>query len=78
MSTYLLWNASIEVRKKLALTGIFSLTIFIISVSIVRVVLTTGGPKLDLTWLLLWSGLEITVGTRLSSILSRLPPLSRS
>lgn len=61
MSTNLLWNASIDVRKKLALTGIFSLTVFIISVSIIRVVLTTSEPGLDLTWLLLWSGLEITV-----------------
>lgn len=61
MSTNLLWNALIEVRKKLALTGIFSLTIFVISVSIARVVLTTSGPRLDLTWLLLWSGLEMTV-----------------
>ena len=63
MSTNLLWNALIDVRKKLALTGIFSLTIFVISVSITRVVLTTSGPRLDLTWLLLWSGLEMTVGT---------------
>lgn len=61
MSTNFLWNASIEVRKKLALTGIFSLTILIISVSITRVVLTTRGPRLDLTWLLLWSGLEMSV-----------------
>lgn len=69
MSTFFLWNASIEVRKKLALTGIFSLTIVIISVSITRVVLTTSGSRLDLTWLLLWSGLEMSVGTPISCYL---------
>ena len=70
VSTNLLWNASVELRKKLALTGIFCLTIFIISVSIIRIVLTTDGPLLDLTWLLLWSGLEMTVGTLSHSISS--------
>ncbi|CAD6588374.1 MAG: hypothetical protein ASARMPRED_003539 [Alectoria sarmentosa] len=70
MSTNLLWNASIEIRKKLALTGIFSLTIFIIGVAIIRVVLTTSGSGLDLTWLLLWSGLEMTVAILVACLAS--------
>ncbi|CAF9934782.1 MAG: hypothetical protein ALECFALPRED_006087 [Alectoria fallacina] len=70
MSTNLLWNASIEVRKKLALTGIFSLTIFIIGVAIIRVVLTTSGSGLDLTWFLLWSGLEMTVAILVACLAS--------
>lgn len=70
ISINLLWNASIEIRKKLALTGIFSLTVFVICVSIVRVVLTTGGPRIDHTWLLLWSGLEMTVATIVACLAS--------
>ena len=68
VSTNLLWNASVELRKKLALTGIFCLTLVIICDSIIRIVLITGGARLDLTWLLLWSGLEMTVGTVSHSI----------
>ena len=49
-------------QKKLALAGIFSLTLFIICVSIARVVIATSGAQIDLTWVLLWGGIEASVG----------------
>ena len=49
-------------QKKLALAGIFSLTLFIICVSIARVVIATSGPQIDVTWVLLWGGIEASVG----------------
>ena len=49
-------------QKKLALAGIFSLTLFIICVSIARVVIATSGAQIDLTWVLFWGGIEASVG----------------
>ena len=46
--------------------GICSLTSFIIAVAIARVVVATADSNLDLTFLLLWGGLELTVGKSLT------------
>lgn len=48
------------------LAGICSLTSFIIAVAIVRAVVATAGSNLDLTFLLVWGGVELTVGKSLS------------
>ena len=62
VSTNILWKVQIEIRKKIALIGICSLTVFIIAVAIIRVAVATAGQNLDLTWLLFWGGIEVTVG----------------
>ena len=52
-----------SLKRKLALMGIFSLTIFIIIVSIIRVaVVYTPEENADVSWLYLWSNIELHVG----------------
>ena len=61
----LLWNVQIKLRKKLALAGIFSLTVFIMIASIIRVVVTTSdNMQNDQTWLFSWAAIEMAVGKR--------------
>jgi predicted ABC-type sugar transport system permease subunit len=67
LSTNLLWRIQIDWRKKLALVGICSLTSFIIAVAIARVVVATADTNFDLTFLILWGGVELTVGKSLTS-----------
>ena len=62
VSTNILWKVQIEMRKKIALIGICSLTAFIITVAIIRVTVATAGQTMDLIWLLFWGGIEVTVG----------------
>ena len=60
----MLWNVRISWRKKLALMSIFSLTIIVIVFSIVRVVVVSvRGSTADITWLYLWSNIEVVVCT---------------
>ena len=64
----LLWNVQIPLRKKLALGGIFSLSVFVMVASIVRAVVTsTPSFGVDMSWLYLWTSVEMSVG--------RSPPL---
>ena len=60
----LLWNVKMPLEKKLALLGIFSLTIFVMLVSIVRVAVTRTSATIqaDQTWLFLWAHVEMGVG----------------
>ena len=62
----MLWNLQMSLRKKLALGGIFSLTMNIMIIAIVRVVevstQTNGATNLDATWLYLWSIIETLIG----------------
>ena len=58
----LLWKSQIQFRKKLALGGIFSLTLFVMIASIVRTVVTTNSSQNDdLTWMSAWAGIEMGV-----------------
>ena len=60
----LLWKSQVHPKKKLALGGIFSLTLFVMIASIIRVVVTTDGSENDdLTWMSAWAGIEMGVGT---------------
>ncbi|KAI9674468.1 MAG: hypothetical protein M1817_001806 [Caeruleum heppii] len=60
--TLIMWNSCTSLRRKLALTGIFSLTVFIIIFAVVRGAVV---PRPDLTWDLTssytWNHLEVTV-----------------
>lgn len=59
----MLWRVQISVRKKLALTGIFSLVLVTMVIAIVRVaVISTFGLRTDTAWLYLWSSVEQCVG----------------
>lgn len=67
LPTTLVWNTQIKWSKKLALIGLFSLSIITIIIAIVRAVMVDsvrrpdGNP--DVTWLFFWSAIEPSVGT---------------
>lgn len=59
----MLWRVRISLRRKLGLAGIFSLTVFIMIIAIVRVTVMYGHrAQADGTWLWTWSSIEVTVG----------------
>ncbi|KAK8078602.1 hypothetical protein PG996_004772 [Apiospora saccharicola] len=64
----MLWNVQIPLHKKVALLGVFSLTIVIMVVSVIRVSFIRGfglglGEQTATTeWLFLWSYVEMAVG----------------
>lgn len=61
----MLWGVQIQVRRKLALGGIFSLVIITISFAIIRTVAVTTLTRLpDTSWLYMWSAIETTVGKK--------------
>jgi hypothetical protein len=58
----LLWNVQISMRKKLALLGIFSLTLITIVFSIIRVaVVTTSHIQPNIPWVFLWGNIEVSI-----------------
>ncbi|KAK8040134.1 hypothetical protein PG993_008545 [Apiospora rasikravindrae] len=67
----MLWNVRIPLRKKVALLGVFSLTIVIMVVAIIRTAFVRGvgvgfGEQIASTeWLFLWSNVEASVALRL-------------
>ena len=59
----LLWKVQIDIRQKLLLGLLLSLTVLVIITAIVRV--TVGllkSDQLDLTWMYAWAIIEQTVG----------------
>ncbi|KAK9773003.1 hypothetical protein SCAR479_10333 [Seiridium cardinale] len=65
LPTILVWNTRIRTSKKLALIGLFSLSIITIVIAIVRAIMVDsarrpdGNP--DVTWLWFWSAVEPSV-----------------
>lgn len=58
----MLWRVQISLRRKLGLAGIFSLTVFIMIIAIIRVTVMYGHrAQADGTWLWTWSSIEVTV-----------------
>ena len=58
----MLWKVRLSIRKKLALGGIFSITVIIMVFAIIRVVVITSHTEQpDQSWLYLWSSIEQTV-----------------
>lgn len=58
----LLWKVQIEIRQKLLLGLVLSLTVFVIVTAIVRMtVVLAQSKKPDLTWLYTWDVIEQTV-----------------
>lgn len=60
----MLWEVKMPLRQKLALIGIFSLTVIVMAISIVRVavVQTSDHRNADQTWLFVWANVEMGVG----------------
>ena len=57
----MLWHVRIPLRQKLILIGIFSVTIVVIIIAIIRV--TIVYPKneiIDYSWLYFWSDIEVS------------------
>lgn len=73
----LLWKIKMPLRQKLALMGIFSLTLFVVIISIVRVAVIRISDRVnvDQTWLFVWANVEMGVGKgeRLNTSLSANP-----
>jgi len=59
----LLWNVRISLRQKLALLGLFSLTMLTMATSIIRVAVVGGNShqQVDITWLYFWTNIEMFV-----------------
>ena len=62
LSTNILWKVQLDWRRKLALLGICSLTIFVIAVAITRVIVVN--TRMDITLILLWGAVELSVGKK--------------
>ncbi|KAF2464158.1 uncharacterized protein BDR25DRAFT_272125 [Lindgomyces ingoldianus] len=60
LSTNVLWRIRLRLWTKLALAGIFSLTLFVIAIAIVRIANASSSGKLDLSWLVCWQGIELS------------------
>ncbi len=77
--TTLLWKVQMTMRKKFALRGIFSLTIFIMAASITRVlVVTQKNSSIDQPWMYSWSAIEMSIGTPTPIPTSSNPPHTSS
>jgi hypothetical protein len=61
--TNILWGIQLRVWTKLALGGLFSLTVMVIVFSILRAAVASDHKKPDLSWLVLWHGLELSIGS---------------
>ena len=59
----LLWGVQMSSRVKLGLLGLFSLTTFIMIVSILRPILTFQGAIIDSSWLWVSTTIEQSVGS---------------
>lgn len=58
----LLWNSRISWKKKLLLMSIFSLTVIVIIISIVRIsLIISSANRGDISWLYLWSNIEVVI-----------------
>ncbi|CAL8574177.1 hypothetical protein XPA_000145 [Xanthoria parietina] len=75
----LLWKVKISLRQKVALGGIFSITVIIILFAIIRDVMVSSlSQLLDQTWLYLWSSVEQTVSIMVACLASSRALFTRS
>lgn len=59
----MLWHVRIGLRQKLILIGIFSLTVVVIIVAIIRVaIIKPENGYIDVSWLYVWSSVEVSTG----------------
>ncbi|KAI1493659.1 hypothetical protein F5X96DRAFT_620776 [Biscogniauxia mediterranea] len=70
VSANIVWRVHLPWRKKLLLAFICSLTIFMMIVAIVRITVGAPGKAPDLSWLLLWNSVEMTLAIFVACIAS--------
>lgn len=70
VSGNIVWRVSMAWKKKLLLTGICCLTIAMVVVAIIRIVIGSPGKVPDLTWLLLWNSVEMTIAIHVACVAS--------
>ncbi|MCJ1466041.1 hypothetical protein MMC07_004660 [Pseudocyphellaria aurata] len=67
----MLWRVQISLRRKLGLAGIFSLTVFIMIIAIIRVtIMYDNRDQADGSWLWTWSFVEQTVAMIIACLAS--------
>lgn len=67
----LLWNAKMTRRQKILLMVIFSLSLVVMVIAVIRVALVNSSQHLpDITWLFFWSNLEMTTSIIIACIVS--------
>ena len=58
----LLWKVRLSLRKKLTLGSIFSITVVIMVIAVIRVVVVSNySSEPDMSWLYMWSSVEQAV-----------------
>ncbi|RAL17658.1 uncharacterized protein BO97DRAFT_430613 [Aspergillus homomorphus CBS 101889] len=69
--TLIVWNVRVSFTKKLILLGIFATTIIIVAVAIIRVVTNHAlDHNMDMTWLWMWSFIEMGTAIMISCVAS--------
>ena len=59
----MLWNVRLPLRQKALLMTIFSLTVIVMVVSIIRVTIVSSSTQQpDLSWVYFWSNFEMSTG----------------
>lgn len=59
----MLWNVRLPLRQKLLLMIIFSLTVIVMIVSIIRVTIVGSSTQQpDISWVYFWSNIEMSTG----------------
>ncbi|KAJ8071714.1 hypothetical protein OCU04_002030 [Sclerotinia nivalis] len=67
----ILWNSRVPTRKKIILLGLFSLTVIVIIISIIRVaVVSSTDTNVDTSWLYFWSNIEVTTSIIIACLTS--------
>ncbi|PYH44303.1 uncharacterized protein BP01DRAFT_401389 [Aspergillus saccharolyticus JOP 1030-1] len=67
----ILWNVRISLTKKIILLGIFAATIIVVAVAIIRVVTNHAlNHNMDMTWLWMWSFIEMGTAIMISCVAS--------
>ncbi|KAF2470378.1 uncharacterized protein BDR25DRAFT_151954, partial [Lindgomyces ingoldianus] len=67
----ILWNVHVPLRKKIILTGIFSATVIVMVVSIIRVtVVNSKHQSAEIAWLVFWSFVENGTAIMISCVAS--------
>ena len=57
----MLWHVRIPLRQKLILIGIFSVTVVVIIIAIIRVaIINPENGYIDISWLYVWSSVEVS------------------
>ena len=69
----MLYKAGISMRKKVALGAVFSLTVFVTIIAIVRVTVITQ-VTYEQSWMFLWSMIEQTVGAYCPTHIAQFEP----